>query len=74
MARRSPTGFEPPSDPSGYITTPGGTRAVEQRDTIHGVRLDFWDDRYHYLVIVQGSQLSPLEGRDVAIALVDQSK
>lgn len=70
ISERRPDGFEPPTDASAFRQTPDGVRFVERRnDTGKVTRLDYWDDKFHYAVSLQGGHDEYAQ----AIALIDSA-
>lgn len=74
ITERRRDGFEPPESDSAYVRTPRGRRVVEGRDEKGVRRLDFWDERFHYAVSLQGAyEPSSIEYLR-AVTLVDDAR
>lgn len=71
ISARRPGGFEPSADASAFRQTPEGVRFVERRnDTGKVTRLDYWDDKFHYALALQGGHDEYAQ----AMALIDSGQ
>lgn len=70
---RQATGLQPPADEGAYALTPQGRRVLEGGDGDAVRRLDFWDERYHYTVSLQGVYQRGSPQHQAALELADSA-